>query len=176
MPWLSPATSQGKAIPHLQVSLWFPAFPHFSVERNPEISAADPDPQSPSCQPRLVRCLKATCVINGLIQLVASLLNCYIHLLVFNPKSEHWEEGLKLHDSKDSPTAGHKRGYGGLCIYLIGLNICPDTVYCDTQTEGRWLRPRNSLFAQRNGATQKYDANVGWYLCLHKVKSSWPFS
>lgn len=60
-----------------------------------------------------------------------------MHLLLFNPKSEHWEEGLKLHDSKDdSPMAGHKRGYWGLCIYLTALNICPDTVHCGIQSEG----------------------------------------
>lgn len=100
----------------------------------------------------------------------------YMHLLLFNPKSDQQEEGLKLHDSKDSPMAGHKTGggwgggwcYWGLCIYLTGLNICPDNVYCDIQTEGRWLRPRNSLFAKRNRPTQKYNANVSWYhhLCL----------
>lgn len=172
MLWLSPATSQWKAIPHLQVSLQFPAFPYFSVERNPEISVTGPDPQSPSCQPSLVIRLKDTRIINVLIQLVVSLLIFYMHLLLFSSKSDQWEEGLKLHDSKDSPMAGHKTGagarYWGLCIYLTGLNICPDNVYCDIQTEGRWLRPRNSLFAKRNRPTQKYNANVSWchHLCL----------
>lgn len=137
---------------HLQVPWQFPSFPHFSVERNPDISATDPDPQSPSCQPPLVTHLKVACVINRLIQPVVPLLNFHMHLSLFNLKSEHWE-GLKLCNSKDRPMAGHKRG---LCIYLAGLNICPDTVYCGIQTAGRWLRPGQSLLAKRSRTTQKY--------------------
>lgn len=62
---------------------------------------------------------------------------CLYALIIVSPKPERWEEGLELHDSKDSPMAGHKKGYWGLCLYLTGLNICPDTVYCGIQTEGR---------------------------------------
>lgn len=175
MLWLTPATSQWKAIPHLQVSLQFPAFPYFSVERNPEISATDPDPQSPSCQPSLVIQLKATCIINVLRQLVVSLLNficiCYCLIQNLTNRKKDWS----CMTAKIAQWLGTKRGgggggwcYWGLCIYLTGLNICPDNVYCDIQTEGRWLRPRNSLFAKRNRPTQKYNANVSWYhhLCL----------
>lgn len=43
-----------------------------------------------------------------------------MHLLLFNPKSDQQEEGLKLHDSKDSPMAGHKTGGGGGGVVLLG--------------------------------------------------------
>lgn len=41
-----------------------------------------------------------------------------------------------LHDGKDIPLAEHQREYWALCIYLTGLNICLDFVYCGIETEG----------------------------------------
>lgn len=120
MLWLTPATSQWKAIPHLQVSLQFPAFPYFSVERNPEISATDPDPQSPSCQPSLVIQLKATCIINVLRQLVVSLLNficiCYCLIQNLTNRKKDWS----CMTAKIAQWLGTKRGGGGGGVVLLG--------------------------------------------------------